>query len=230
MFSVFDGHGGVNCCNFLKEKLHNRLISRLDLEGLLIPSIKEIYKQLDEEYLEVAIEHKHHFSGSCAITAMIINDSLVVINTGDCRAVLSADGGSTIKQGSKDHKPGEMTEFSRVVQSGGELYRMSSNLKTGQQNFYFVKTYTQLKKVNELKKNAKHLLFGPWRVKPGGLSVARSFGDIESKVSAFGGIEGPITSEPDIFEYDIEGLDFVFLGCGFISTGMIGKQTRGFVD
>ena len=216
MFSVFDGHGGINCCNFLKEKLHNMLIKDLDLEGLLIPSIKEIYKKLDEEYLDIAIKNKHHFSGSCAITAMILNKTMVIINSGDCRALMSADGGTRVIEGSFDHKPGNITEFNRVIENGGELYRMSSNIKTGQNNFYFVSNYSKLKKINELKKTSKNMLFGPWRVKPGGLSVARSFGDLESKIPQFGGRSGPITSEPDIFEYDIEGLDFVFLACELI--------------
>ena len=56
------------------------------------------------------------------------------------------------------------------------------------------------------------MLFGPWRIKPGGLSVARSFGDLESKVKSFGGKENIVVSKPEIFDMDIESnFDFAFL-------------------
>ena len=36
------------------------------------------------------------------------------------------------------------------------------------------------------------------RVIPGGLSVSRTFGDIEAKLEKFGGIPGCIVCDPDI--------------------------------
>lgn len=47
MFSVFDGHGGINCCNFLKEKLHEKILENFEYENLLVPQFKLMYKQLD---------------------------------------------------------------------------------------------------------------------------------------------------------------------------------------
>lgn len=213
MFSVFDGHGGTNCCNYLKDNLHNTLLEYLDIEGLIIPSIRAAYKKIDEDYINIAKHSKHTFAGSCANTLLVINDSLMVINTGDSRTILSSKWGSQIIDGSVDHKPDKLSEFHRIIESGGELYRMSSNLKTGQNNFYFVKNYSQLKKINELQKTTTNLFFGPWRVKPGGLSVSRSFGDLESKCSQTGVINSIVTSEPDVTEFDISGIYFAFIAC-----------------
>lgn len=217
MFSVFDGHGGIACCNFLKDNLHNNLLEHLDVEGLVLPSIKGVYKKLDDEYTKKAIEYNKHFAGSCAITLIVINNSLIVVNTGDSRAVLSTKNGSRVIEASSDHKPDKLSELYRIIESGGELYRMSSHLKTGQSNFYFVRTYSQLKKINDLQKNSNNMIFGPWRVKPGGLSVSRSFGDIECKLPHMGGIPNVVTSEPDITEFDVTDVDFAFLACKLTS-------------
>jgi hypothetical protein len=42
------------------------------------------------------------------------------------------------------------------------------------------------------------MLFGPYRVLPGRLSVSRTFGDIEAKLEKFGGKAGVVVAEPEI--------------------------------
>jgi hypothetical protein len=42
------------------------------------------------------------------------------------------------------------------------------------------------------------MLYGPYRVLPGRLSVSRTFGDIEAKLEKYGGKEGVITAKPEI--------------------------------
>ena len=44
-------------------------------------------------------------SGAAVIMALIVNDTCYVANVGDCRAILSLDGGKTIRQITTDHKP-----------------------------------------------------------------------------------------------------------------------------
>jgi protein phosphatase 2C family protein 2/3 len=213
VFSVFDGHGGSQCSNFLKNNLHNSIVEQIDIENLVIPSIKEIYKQIDSDYIKQGMKSKSTLAGSTANTILILNNSVMVINTGDSRTIFSKNRGATVIEGSVDHKPEKLTEFNRIIQLGGELYRMSYNIKTGQNQFYFAKNYSQFNNISELSKSIHHLAFGPWRVKPGGLSLSRSFGDIESKNPIFGGKEGVITSEPDITDFPIEDMDFALLGC-----------------
>lgn len=216
-FSVFDGHGGVSCCNFLKERLHKSLFGNMEVDGIIGRSIKAIYERLDEDYIREAGELRKNFSGSCAITLLILNNTLIVINVGDSRAVLSLRGGSSVIEASSDHKPDQISERNRIFDIGAELYKMSHSTKTGQNTFYYVKNVANLKKINEFQKNSKNIIFGPWRVSPGGLSVSRTFGDLEAKLTQYGGIPGAIVAEPEITELDIANVDFVFLACKIIS-------------
>lgn len=59
------------------------------------------------------------------------------------------------------------------------------------------------------------MLYGPYRVLPGRLSVSRTFGDIEAKLEKFGGKKGVITAEPEISQFTINDQihDFIVLGC-----------------
>ena len=213
IFSVFDGHGGNSCCNYLKDNLHSKLLSNLDVDGSLFFSIRQTYKQIDKQYIDKAMEIGKNFSGSCATTLIVINNRLVFANTGDSRAVISMINGTKVVQATADNKPDKISEFYRIIEKGGELYKMSSNKKTGQGNFHFVKTYNQLKKVDDMEKNTNNMLFGPWRVNPGGLAISRAFGDLGSKIPAMGGIVGLVTAEPDITEFNTVNVDFVFLAC-----------------
>ena len=59
------------------------------------------------------------------------------------------------------------------------------------------------------------MLFGPYRVLPGRLSVSRTFGDIEAKFEKYGGKPGVVIAEPEISQFSIndDSHDFVVLGC-----------------
>lgn len=61
---------------------------------------------------------------------------------------------------------------------------------------------------------ANHVIVGPSRVFPGRLSVSRSFGDVEAKLTKFGGMPGVIVPTPDISSFKIDAeVDFLVLGC-----------------
>ena len=75
-----------------------------------------------------------------------------------------------------------------------------------------------------MEKNQKNYYFGPWRIKPGGLSVSRTFGDIQSKLGKNNEDLGIVTSEPDVFEFDTDDLDFVFLASDGIFDVMSNKD------
>jgi protein phosphatase PTC2/3 len=56
---------------------------------------------------------------------------------------------------------------------------------------------------------------GPLRVLPGRLSVSRTFGDIEAKLSQFGGNPNVVVATPEItsFKLNTGNHDFIVLGC-----------------
>ena len=216
LFSIFDGHGGNSCCNFLKERLHNHLFDEINLSAMTLPLLTRLYQNLDQLYMNTAIDNNLKFSGSCSTTLVVQPNGLGVINVGDSRVLISRRGGREAIDLTIDQKPERDIEFARVADNGGDLYRISSNMKTGELKHYFVKTRNEISSVNELERNSPGLIFGPWRIKPGGLSVSRSFGDIESKVPQYGGTPGTVVADPELFFCPLDDLDFVLLGCEII--------------
>lgn len=213
LFSIFDGHGGYGCCNFLKDNLHYRLLETCDFSLQAPPNLSTVYKTLDFQYIKSAVDGNHKFSGSCSITIVIGPRFGLAINVGDSRAFCSRRGGRVVEALTIDHKPDAPGEFARVVKNNGELYRMCANQRTGEDRYYYVRERRELDKVNEIEAANPHIIFGPWRVKPGGLSVSRTFGDIESKMHTMGGASGTVVCEPETTAFTYEDMDFLVVGC-----------------
>lgn len=59
------------------------------------------------------------------------------------------------------------------------------------------------------------MLYGPYRVLPGRLSVSRTFGDIEAKLEKYSGKKGVVIAIPEISQFSIKENehDFIVLGC-----------------
>ena len=166
--------------------------------------------------MKTAIDNSLKFSRSCATTVVVQANSVSVINVGDSRVIMSKNGGRETVDLTVDHKPEYESEFQRVIENSGELYRMSSNTKTGELKHYFARAASEVAKINDFEKASPRLIFGPWRIKPGGLSVSRSFGDIESKLPSYGGRNGTVVVDPELFQYPIEDADFIVLACNVI--------------
>ena len=98
-------------------------------------------------------------SGSCALIALIINDTCYLVNLGDSRALYSASCGRQLYQITRDHKPEDPIERKRIVQNGGSVYKADFIEQDGER--YSLKNYD----------------FGagfefPYRLLPGKLSVS----------------------------------------------------------
>ena len=67
-------------------------------------------------------------------------------------------------------------------------------------------------------------LAGPLRVLPGRLSVARTFGDPEAKISELGGNPNVVIHTPEVKTFQIKkDHDFIVLGCD----GIFDKMSNG---
>jgi len=55
---------------------------------------------------------------------------------------------------------------------------------------------------------------GPYRVFPGRLSVCRTFGDCEAKLSQLGGMSGVVTCSPDVIveKNGVNKYDYILIG------------------
>ena len=218
MFSLFDGHGGSSCSDFLKSNFNQVFLEQFNMQGNLPGSVNSIFKKLDSDYLGEAVKKGHYLIGSCVVSLIVVDESLVILNLGDSRCIASKNNGKESKEITRDHKPDALVECSRILEGGGELRRVATNLETNESSFYVAHTYPEVKRINELERREVGCAsFSPWRINPGGLSISRSIGDVSAKKVEMGGIENLVIAEPEIHECSVEDIDFLVLACGLIS-------------
>lgn len=198
-FSIFDGHGGALCADFLKDNLHKLILESPHFPDNPAVAIEQGCAQAEHDFCKFALRQTNiEKSGSCGIVVLIIDDRVYIGNVGDSRAIVSEFGGKVTSDLTRDHKPEEAREKERIEKAGGKV--MKNN---------YLDTYKFLmpmlnNRLNEL----------PFRLYPGGLSVSRSFGDITAKDLQLGGNPNVLIAKPDIFVYTVEKkTDFIFIGC-----------------
>ena len=97
-------------------------------------------------------------SGSCALSALIMDEWCYVTYLGDSRGLYSFDGGNQLFQITRDHKPNDICEKTRIERAGGKIYK-DTRLKINGQ------------KVHVKEESVPGFKF-PFRVVPGNLSVS----------------------------------------------------------
>jgi len=138
----------------------------------------------------------HDKSGSCALVLMIVDETLYICNLGDSRAIISQQTGTSTYSLTRDHKPSDTQELRRIIEAGGKVYQNVMNRNSS--------TTTNAGADNPL----------PCRILPGKLSVSRAFGDIEAKLTQFGGNANVLIAKPEITKIRLSAEhDFIVLGC-----------------
>ena len=158
-FSIYDGHAGNKCCEYLKTYLHHYIFDSDFFPQNPIKAIEQGFKNCEHKFLN-SINVKNQYidsSGSCAIIILIINDSCYIVNLGDSRALYSFDNGTKFFQLSRDHKPNDPIERKRIYKAGGNIYK--ANLQ-------------QIMENNMGFKAKESLVNLPYRIFPGRLSVS----------------------------------------------------------
>jgi len=114
--NIFDGHGGVDCAQYLKKTLYKN-IKNLRNKGRTFDNnfFKNIFSKTDDNFLR-----KNKLSGSTANCLWMDHKTnrFWVINTGDSRTILCTQYNKII-QLSIDHKPNDMYEKYRILSRGG---------------------------------------------------------------------------------------------------------------
>ena len=201
-FSIFDGHGGALCADFLKDNLHKMILENPNFPENPKIAIEQGCAQAEHDFCKFALKQTNiERSGSCGVILLVIDEKIYIGNVGDSRAIVSEMNGKFTSNLTNDHKPEELGEKERIERNGGKVMKNS-----------YLETYKFLmpminNRLNEL----------PFRLYPGGLSVSRSFGDITAKDVQLGGNPNVLIARPDIYVYSVKKTtDFIFVGCEFI--------------
>ena len=156
-FSIYDGHGGTACSQYMKERLHEEFFA-LDWRKDIPNSLRKAFINAEKGWRK-----KGDNSGSCALVIFIYKNMCYSANLGDSRAILISENGQKCFQITKDHKPSNPEEQKRIMEAGGKIYQTTA--------------------ITEL--DGKYdMIVGPLRVYPGRLSTTRTFGDFEAKDNA----------------------------------------------
>lgn len=198
-FSIFDGHGGALCADFLKDNLHKMILENSNFPDNPVAAIEQGCAQAEHDFCKFALKQTNiEKSGSCGIVLLIIEEKVYLANIGDSRAIVSEMGGKSCSNLTTDHKPEELREKERIERNGGKV--MKNN---------YLDTYKFLMPM--LNNRICEL---PFRLYPGGLSVSRSFGDITAKDVQLGGNPNVLIAKPDVYVYTVDkNTDFIYVGC-----------------
>ena len=73
LFGIYDGHGGSQCCNFLKEYLFSYILNEDGFTKTTIETLKRAFVEVDLQFIEkIQKVHPLDCSGSCAIVLLIL--------------------------------------------------------------------------------------------------------------------------------------------------------------
>lgn len=217
IFSIFDGHGGQDCSKYLKNYLHNRLLNEaFHHKSEFANQVRLVFIKSELGYIQHSLDNNLRFSGSCALSLIVVNDLLISINLGDSRCILSMHEGLNVKEMTNDHKPECKEEFNRIIQAGGKVYRNLYSLYEKVLSDEIPVCFDHIQHFEMLTKHRSDIIPGPWRIFPGSLSVSRSFGDFSSKLKKLGGLSQTVINEPELNEVPIKNVDFAILGCYLI--------------
>ena len=161
-FSIFDGHSGNTCSEFLKKNFFEYLTNSSFFPDNPLKAIKESFNKSETTFHKKAYDANKKLlldkSGSCALIMLIIDNILYSINLGDSRALYSYDTGNFLLQITRDHKPNDEVEKKRIEIAGGKIYYANTIKRNG--------------KEIELKEEhfGKGFTF-PYRISPGKIAV-----------------------------------------------------------
>ena len=88
--------------------------------------MKEACEAVERRFIENQLtseEGKHDTSGSCGLIMVVVEDTCYISNIGDSRAVISRNGGKIRQAVTRDHKPSDELERTRVLNAGGRVYQ-----------------------------------------------------------------------------------------------------------
>lgn len=163
-FAVYDGHGGNKCSNFLQENLHNYIFNSNYFPLYTMQAINAAFLQAEKSFFSMVTDTESgkliDKSGSCAVSALIMDEWCFIINLGDSRGLYSFDSGNKLFQITRDQKPNDPIEKERIEKAGGKIIKADT-----------VKINGVMVKLDE--KNLPPGMSIPYRLIPGNIAVRK---------------------------------------------------------
>ena len=216
-FAIFDGHGGEECAEYLKNNYLNYLVENPNFPFDIKLSMIETFQKIEETFFKLYCKEDNieesDKSGSCALVLIIFDNKIYLANLGDSRAIMSMGGGTKVRQLTTDQKPDNLKEFERAIKNGSKIYLDDNDdPDRDESKLEFITDKAELEKKRIEKDNSEEEKI--FRVFPSDLAVMRTIGDIKAKKKEFGGNPGTIINIPDIIILDINSSDdFIVMGC-----------------
>ncbi|KAK7198773.1 protein phosphatase 2C-like protein [Novymonas esmeraldas] len=119
-FGVYDGHGGRQCAEYVRSRLHELTLAHESLRTAPRQAISDAFAQVEREFLEQNTEDMG--SSGCVCAAAVVQGSVLTVgNVGDCEAVLARAGQPVLL--TVKHNPScNDAEASRVTKAGGCIF------------------------------------------------------------------------------------------------------------
>jgi len=127
LFGVFDGHGqvGDKCAIFAASMIPKSLkaeVLNLANEDAITAQVSNVFTTVNTQ-LHAAREIDDDMSGTTAVTAIFLDNTIWVANVGDSRCIIISDegGGHSVKALSMDQTPYRRDERARVIKCGARV-------------------------------------------------------------------------------------------------------------
>jgi serine/threonine protein phosphatase PrpC len=213
-FAIFDGHGGENCSEYLKNNFLNILIENKNFPYDIKLALTETFEKIEKDFFNKnkgKEKEEIDKSGSCALVCIMTENKIFIANIGDSRAIMSINNGTKIKQLTVDHKPNNIKEYERVIKNGGKVYiddfSGEGSVEPDKNQIKYIFNKNEFAKY----KTQADIIY---RHFPSNLAIMRSIGDFKAKSKDFGGLPNNIIAVPEIYTYDYNHInDFIIMGC-----------------
>ena len=145
-FAVFDGHGhdGDMVSQYCAENFIDSFMDRKTLRNTksfsceVLPfALRKTFLKFDNQLREAVTNQKPAppgkknisfvFSGTTATMALVLQDYIIIANTGDSRTLLCRSG--SLEFATIDHNPGNPMEDNRITAAGGKVHTTPSKHK-----------------------------------------------------------------------------------------------------
>jgi serine/threonine protein phosphatase PrpC len=112
-FGVYDGHGGNMVVKYIKKFLFKYFLKSKKITIAL--KLTDAYRRIETELKQKGI----NYSGSTASTLVLTPNNLYICHIGDSRIIALKN--KTVKQLTRDHKPYNPSEYTRIKKCGGVI-------------------------------------------------------------------------------------------------------------